>query len=104
MRNRLTAAGLGLAINKSLRAGTRRVSEKVDFTMHCIRARVVSLPPPKRICGILAVMSRAVHAQSAPWDLRWEVVVEDVHERIDRREHNVEEPKQFFAHVSWGQF
>ena len=69
MRNRLTAAGLGLAMSISFSAGTRRVSEKVDLTMHCIRARVVSFPPPKRTWGTLVFMSRAVIAQSAPWDL-----------------------------------
>ncbi len=71
MRNRLTAAGLGLAMSKSLRAGTRRVSEKVDLTMHRILERVVSFPPPKRTWGTFSFMSRAVIAQSAPWDLEW---------------------------------
>jgi len=41
IRKRDTAAGLGFAINISFKAGTRRVSEKVDFTLHRIRARWV---------------------------------------------------------------
>ena len=36
-RKRETAPGVGLAIRKSLSAGTRRVSEKVDLTLQRIR-------------------------------------------------------------------
>ena len=43
-RKRETAPGLGLAINKSLSAGTRRVSEKVDFTLQRIRVLFDKLP------------------------------------------------------------
>ena len=55
-RKRETAPGLGLAINKSLSAGTRRVSEKVDFTLQRIRVLFDKLPcshTRKRYCNKL---------------------------------------------------
>lgn len=52
-RNRDTEAGLGLDINKSFNAGTRRVSEKVDLILQRIRVLLYNLsynilkPEPK---------------------------------------------------------
>mmetsp|Transcript_20331 Transcript_20331/g.48866 ORF Transcript_20331/g.48866 Transcript_20331/m.48866 type:complete len:139 (-) Transcript_20331:525-941(-) len=69
IRNLLTAAGLGLAINKSFNDGTSRVSEKVDLTMHCILVLSLKIPPPCNIRGSFPFMFIAVHAHRAPCDL-----------------------------------
>jgi hypothetical protein len=67
-RNRETAAGLGLEINRSFRAGTSRVSEKVDLTLQRILARRdrLSSSSPWTIRGSLSSRSNAVHMHNAP--------------------------------------
>lgn len=56
-------------LNKTNYLRTNLVSENVDFTTHWILARVLSLPPPNKTCGIFSFISSAVIAQSAPCDL-----------------------------------
>ncbi len=56
-RKRDTAPGLGLAISKSLSAGTRRVSEKVDLTLHRRRVlfdRLSCSPKMQRISKVVS--------------------------------------------------
>jgi hypothetical protein len=56
-RKRDTEAGLGLDINKSFNAGTRRVSEKVDLILQRIRVllnnlsyNILNPKPKKHVC------------------------------------------------------
>ena len=72
IRNRETAAGLGLAIRRSFNAGTNRVSEKVDFTLHRIRDLYPNWlsASPCKIVANFSFISWEVHMQSAPCDRR----------------------------------